>query len=127
MKELLNNINEHKFSNNVDICYELCTFITNNNIQDEETLKKIEDSFFNTDDISKRNNIKYNTYLSDPTHIEKCEQSVIAKLIEYENIYEKTSDELLKTKCLIIIYNLIDWDLVFPYTAYKLILLDDLK
>ena len=127
MVELLKNIEEHKDNNNIRICYNLCTLIINNNIQKEEDLKRIEDSFFNTNDINKRNEIKYNAYLSDITHIEKFDQNVIAELNDYEKAYESTEDELIKTKCLIFIYDLIEWDFIFPYTAYKLMLADQLN
>ena len=124
MLEMIKNINEHKYNNNIDICYKLCTYINNNKIKDESTLKNIEDGYFNSDDIKDRNNIKYTAYISDYTHLEKFDQNIIAKLIQYENEYEVANNEEEKTKLLILIYNLINWELVFPYTAYKLILSD---
>ena len=52
MVEMLNNINEHQYKNNIDICYKLCTYIINNHIKDEKMLKSIEDGYFNTENIS---------------------------------------------------------------------------
>ena len=124
MLEMIKNINEHQYNNNIDICYKLCTYISNNNIKDEITLKAIEDGYFNSDDIKYRNNIKYTAYINDYTHLEKFDQNIIAKLIQYEKEYEVANNEEEKTKLLILIYDMMNWEFVFPYTAYKLILSD---
>ena len=127
MVEMLYNINEHHYKNNIDICYKLCIYIINNHIKDEKMLKSIEDGYFNTYNISERNMIKYTDYVTDYTHLEKFDQNVIAKLVEYEKIYESTNDEKVKTKILIFIYDLINWEFIFPYTAYKLIISNELN
>ena len=121
MNELLKVINEHKDKNNISICYKLYNFILDNDIKTDEELHKIENDRYQIADIKIRNEIKYNSYLSDLTHHEKIDANDRKKLVEYEKSYEKEKNDILKSKYIILIYELNNWDLVFPYIAYKLI------
>ena len=127
MNNLLKNINEHKEKNNISVCYHLYNFIIQHKAESEEELKKLEDKMFNTNDIKIRNEIKYNSYVTDITHLEKLDANDIAKLVKYEDLYENETNELMKTKYLILIYEINEWELFFPYTAYQLIIKDMLQ
>ena len=127
MNNLLKNINEHKEKNNISVCYHLYNFIIQHKAESEEELKKIEDKMFNTNDIKIRNEIKYNSYVTDITHLEKLDANDIAKLVKYEDLYENETNELMKTKYLILIYEINEWELFFPYTSYQLIIKDMMK
>lgn len=127
MVELLKNIDEHKDKNDILVCYELCNYIIKNNIKSEEDLKEKEYKNFNTEDLNQINTIKYNEYLKDITHLENFDQNIISKLVQIEDEYESSTDELIKCKCIIKIYSLINWEFYFPYTAYKLIINDKLN
>ena len=124
MNELLKLINEHKEKNNISVCYRLYNFIINNNINSELELKTIEDRMFNTDDKKIRNDIKYKSYLMDSTHLEKLDSNDIAKLVKYEDLYIESDINEDKTKFLILIYEINEWEMCFPYTTYKLIIED---
>lgn len=127
MNNLLKNINEHKEKNNISVCYHLYNFIIQHKAESEEELKKLEDKMFNTNDIKIRNEIKYNSYVTDITHLEKLDANDITKLVKYEDLYENETNELMKTKYLILIYEINEWELFFPYTAYQLIIKDMLQ
>lgn len=121
MNELLKTINEHKDKNNISVCYRLYNFIDQNNIKTEEELYKIENSIFTTTNITKRNEIKFNSYLADLTHHERLDANDKAKVIKYAESYKKETNDILKTKYIILIYELIKWELPYPYITYKLI------
>lgn len=127
MNSLLKNINEHKENNNISVCYHLYNYIIQHKIESEEELKKLEDNMFDTDDIKTRNEIKYNSYITDTTHLEKLDANDLAKLVKYEDLYETETNELIKTKYLILIYEINEWELFFPYTAYQLVIQDMLQ
>lgn len=127
MNSLLKNINDHKENSNISVCYHLYNYIIQHKIESEEELKKLEDNMFDTDDIKIRNEIKYNSYITDTTHLEKLDANDLAKLVKYEDLYETETNELIKTKYLILIYEINEWELFFPYTAYQLIIQDMLK
>lgn len=124
MNSLLKNINEHKEKNNISVCYHLYNFIIQHKINSEEELKIAEDKMFLTNDIRVRNDIKYNSYLADRTHLEKLDANDIAELVKYEDLYEKETNEFIKTKYLILIYEINEWEMYFPYIVYKLIVED---
>ena len=121
MNELLKTINEHKDKNNISVCYRLYNFIDQNNIKTEEELHKIENSRHIVPDIAKRHEIKYNSYLADLTHHERLDANDKAKLIKYEELYKNETNDILKTKYIILIYEINNWELPFPFIAYKLI------
>ena len=127
MNSLLKSINAHKEKNNISVCYHLYKYIMQHKIESEEELKRAEDNMFTTDDIRIRNEINYNSYVADKTHFEKLDANDIAKLVDYEDLYEIETNELIKTKYLILIYEINEWELYFPYTAYQLIIRDMLQ
>lgn len=124
MNNLLKNINEHKEKNNVSVCYHLYNLIVKHKINTEENLMDLENKLHITDDIKVRNKLKYNAYISDTTHLEKLDANDIAELVKYEDLYLAESNDIMKTKYLILIYEINEWEMVFPYTAYKLIIKD---
>lgn len=124
MNDLLKNINEHKEKNNISVCYHLYNFIVQHKINSELDLKNAENNLYSTDDAKVRNDIKYNAYISDKTHLEKLDANDIAELVKYEDLYITEINDLIKTKYLILIYEINEWEMIFPYTAYKLIVND---
>ena len=127
MNPLLKKINEHKEKNNISVCYHLYAIILQHNINTEEELLNLENKLHITDEIKVRNEIKYNAFLSDITHFEKLDANDLAKLERYEDLYLAESNDVMKTKYLILIYEINEWEMVFPYTAYKLIIGDMLN
>ena len=124
MNDLLQNINKHKEKNDISVCYHLYNYILARNIDSEDDLKKAEDAMFLTDDIRTRNELKYYSYAIDPTHLEKLDMNEIAKLVKYDDLYSNASKEQDKTKYLILMYEIMGWELYFPYSAYRLIIAD---
>ena len=121
MNNLIDVINDHRNDINNDICDKLIDIINNYNINNEDELKHLEDGFFTTNNLHERNETKYQAYRLDPTHLEELNQNEISKLENYSDAYNAATNELLKTKYLILIYELLGWNFVFPYTAYILI------
>lgn len=64
------------------------------------------------------------SYAIDPTHLEKLDMNEIAKLVKYDDLYSNASKEQDKTKYLILMYEIMRWELYFPYSAYRLIIAD---
>ncbi len=124
MNNLLKNINEHKEKNNISVCYHLYNFIDEHNINTEEELMDFENKLHITNDIKIRNKLKYDAYVSDITHLEKLDENAIAELVKYEDLYLTEIDDVMKIKYLILIYEINEWEMVFPYAAYKLIIKD---
>lgn len=127
MVELLKNLDIHKEKNDLSVCFKLCNYIIDNNINSELELKEKEDSNFSTIDLKQRNLIRFNEFLRDRTHLENYDQNVIYELEQLRKEIESSNDELYKTKCLIKIHTIIGWEFIFPYTAYKLIVSDKLN
>lgn len=127
MVELLKNLDIHKEKNDLSVCFKLCNYIIDNNINSESELKEKEDSNFSTADLKQRNIIRFNEFLMDRTHLETYDQNVIYELELLRKEIESNDDELYKTRCLIKIHTIIDWEFIFPYTAYKLIISDKLN
>lgn len=127
MRELLNNICLHKNNNDTNICYLLFNYIYDHKINSLEELQKKEDEYFNTNDIKKRLDECYNNFLMDYTHLEELNQNDMAKLLSYSELYKKSDDIDIKTKCIVYMYDILEWSFLLPYQTYKLIMQDMFK
>ena len=124
MKELLNNIDLHKNNNDTNICYLLFNYIYDHKINTLEELQDKEDKYFNTNDIKKRLDECYNNFLVDYSHLEELNQNDMAKLLSYSELYKKSNDIDIKTKCIVYMYDILGWSFLLPYQTYKLIVQD---
>ena len=124
MKEkILNKIN----NNNYKIINELIDIIIEENIKYEDDLKKYQDSLFviNGKTLKHDDKIDYciNTILNTPVS-EGLFFLDMQEVINFkENINSLSKEEKIKR---IIIYSLMDLDMMLPYDAYKLIMNNEL-
>ena len=121
MNDLIKVINDNRNSINENICNDLIDLINNHNILDEDSLKTYEDKYFSTSNLLDRINSCYNEYKSDTTHFDYLDSSDIVMLDKYSKSLEEESNPLIKCKYLILLYDLLEWQLYFPYEAFELI------
>ena len=113
-------INNSRNDINDNICTDLIDLIKAHNLLTEKALQEYEAKYFNTPDLLERIKIKYKEYQSDTTHFDYLDSLDILTLKEYSKSLEEEQDPLLKCKYLILIYDLLEWQLYFPYEAYLL-------
>ena len=123
-EEILNKIN----NNNYKIINELIDIIIEENIKYEDDLKKYQDSLFKIDGKTLKHDEKIdyciNTILNTPVS-EGLFFLDMQEVINFkENINSLSKEE--KIKRIIIIYSLMDLDMMLPYDAYKLIMNNEL-
>ncbi len=121
MNDLIKTINDNRNDINENICNELIDLINNHNILDEDSLKIYEDKYFSTSNLLDRVNGYYNEYKTDTTHFDYLDSLDMVMLEKYSKSLEEESDPLIKCKYLILIYDLLEWQLYFPYEAFELI------
>ena len=123
-EEILKKIN----NNNYKIVNELIDLITEENIKSEEELKEYQDNLFKIDGelMNHEEEIDYcvKTILSTPAS-EGLFFLDMQEVINFkENINSLSIEE--KNKRVIIIYSLMNLDMMLPYDAYKLIMSNNL-
>ena len=127
MIELIEEIEKHKSKNNSNVCEELIERIKDYNIKSKEELLTHENSYFYENDLDKKIDQKYKSYVLDYTRLDNATNSDIIKLKEYESNMKKATNNLEKCKYLILIYDYVGYELAFPYEAYLLIVSDNLN
>ncbi|MBQ6497291.1 MAG: hypothetical protein IJI58_01085 [Bacilli bacterium] len=127
MIELIEEIEKHKSKNNSNVCEELIERIKDYNIKSKEELLTHENSYFYENDLDKKIDQKYKSYVLDYTRLDNATNSDIIKLKEYEANMKKATNNLEKCKYLILIYDYVGYELAFPYEAYLLIVSDNLN
>ena len=123
-EEVLKKIN----NNNYKIVNELIDLITEENIKSEEELKEYQDNLFKIDGklMNHEEEIDYcvKTILSTPAS-EGLFFLDMQEVINFkENVNSLSIEE--KNKRVIIIYSLMNLDMMLPYDAYKLIMSNNL-
>ena len=123
-EEILKKIN----NNNYKIVNELIDLITEENIKSEEELKEYQDNLFKIDGklMNHEEEIDYcvKTILSTPAS-EGLFFLDMQEVINFkENVNSLSIEE--KNKRVIIIYSLMNLDMMLPYDAYKLIMSNNL-
>ena len=131
MRELIKNIVEHKNSNNPKVCFFLIELIKQYEAESPERLKEIEDGHFTPLREGKLSDEQilerlYHSYEEDYDDYMNC-------TIDERNLLDKLNQEFLESNDIdtkyikiILIYTILDWDLVLPYHAYNYILEDRL-
>lgn len=127
MIDLIEEIEKHKSKNNSSVCEELIERIKDYNIKSKEELLTHENSYFYENDLDKKIDQKYKSYILDYTRLDNATNSDIIKLKEYEANMKKATNNLEKCKYLILIYDYVGYELAFPYEAYLLIVSDNLN
>ena len=127
MSELIDELQAHKSKNNTSVCEELIEIIKEHKINSKEELLAYENEYFYDDDLDKKIDQKYKSYILDYTRFDNATNSDIIKLNEYEEAMKKVPNSLEKCKYLILIYDYIGYELAFPYEAYSLIITDNLN
>ena len=127
MIDLIEEIEKHKSKNNSNVCEELIERIKDYNIKSKEELLTHENSYFYENDLDKKIDQKYKSYILDYTRLDNATNSDIIKLKEYEANMKKATNNLEKCKYLILIYDYVGYELAFPYEAYLLIVSDNLN
>ena len=127
MNELIEKIEEHKDTNNEEVCEDLIDIIKDFKIDSLEELLTFENKYFSSSNLSDKLKTKYLSYQSDNTYFDFLEIDSINKVRDYEEKYLNVTDELQKCKYLILLLNEVQRDLFFPYEAYLLIEKDELN
>lgn len=121
VNELLKNIN----NDNNYLVMDLTDLINACKFNDEEELKKYEDSKFTIDGkvLSDEERVNYCISILDPSYdYENLEYEEIQVYKELKNNIDKSSDLDTKIINIIKIFSLTHRDLYLPYQAYKLII-----
>jgi hypothetical protein len=131
MKELIDNIYQHKNSNSPKICFFMMEYIRNRNINSLEELRKKEEGSYTLVNGKKYTDLEivdllYEAYDNDYDDYMACSLDDKNRLDELNEQFLNTDDMDTKFICLIKMYNILDWDLVLPYHAYMYILQDRL-
>ena len=132
MRELVNNIIEHKNTNDPKICFFLIEAIKQYNVESLEQLKKIEDDFFTPVEEEKMSDEKVlerlNDYLyDDEEDYNNCSLDEQKRIDELKKEFNESKDIDTKYIDIIKIFTILDWDMLLPYHTYKYILDDKLK
>lgn len=132
MRELIKNIIDHKNTNNPKVCFFLMELIKQYEADSVERLKEIEDSHFTPVREEKLSdeeilNRLYHDYDEDYDDYMNCTVDEKALLDKLNKEYLESNDIDTKYIKIIMIYTILDWDLVLPYHAYNYILEDKLK
>lgn len=127
MEDILNRLSIHKDRNNTKVVYRLFDIVETNSISNEENLINMENSMFNTSNINERLDICYKLFISDTTHFDFLNQNELNEINKLKNEFNETENIETKLKNIIIIFEIIGFDMFFPYQAYKLILNDKLN
>lgn len=131
MKELIDNIFQHKNGNSPKICFYLIEYIKNRNINSVEELFKKEDGSYTLVNGRKYTDLEivdllYEAYDNDYDDYMACSEDDKDTLDELNEQFLNTDDLDTKFICLIKMFSILDWDIVLPYRTYMYILEDRL-
>ena len=123
-EEILKKIN----NNNYKIVNELINLITEENIKSEEELKEYQDNLFKIDGILMNHEEEIDYCVKTILSIPASEGLFFLDMQEVINFKENVNSLSIeeKNKRVIIIYSLMNLDMMLPYDAYKLIMSNNL-
>jgi len=132
MKEMMEQIYNHKMSNDSRICFSLTELIDALKFESIDALRDYEDKLCTIGSTGERLSEEkmidklYNSFVSDHSHYETVSVENETKIMSLYEEFSKASNNEEKIIILLKIYSLLDWGIPLPYTAYNLILEDKL-
>ena len=122
MKELTNRLMMFTNNDNTLIIDTLVSVIIENNINSLDELKKLEDSYFDSSlSLKEKIEVSYQEMVRDIYKFDNMSNDDINKLDELKSKYLKSFNVEEKIVLIIKIYELLHYQMMFPFCCYSLI------
>lgn len=122
MKELTNRLMMFTTNDNALIIDTLVSEIIDNNISSLEELKALEDRHYNGVSLDKRVELAYKEMVLDTYKFDNMSSLEISKYDELKDIFDKSNDLEEKLILIIKLYELLHYQMKFPFCCYSLII-----
>lgn len=122
MKELTNRLMMFTTNDNALIIDTLVSEIIDNNISSLEELKALEDRHFDGVSLDKRVELAYKEMVLDTYKFDNMNSLEISKYDELKDIFDKSNDLEEKLILIIKLYELLHYQMKFPFCCYSLII-----
>lgn len=126
MKELTNRLMMFTTNDNALIIDTLVSEIIDNNISSLEELKALEDRHYNGVSLDKRVELAYKEMVLDTYKFDNMSSLEISKYDELKDIFDKSNDLEEKLILIIKLYELLHYQMKFPFCCYSLIISEKL-
>lgn len=122
MKELVNRLVLFTNNDNALIIDTLVSEIIENKITSLEELKALEHKYYNNLSLEKRIELAYNEMIRDAYKFDNMKSSDIDKYDELKESFDKSSSMEEKIILIIKLYELLHYQMKFPFCCYSLII-----
>lgn len=122
MKELTNRLMMFTTNDNALIIDTLVSEIIDNNISSLEELKALEDRHYDGVSLDKRVELAYKEMVLDTYKFDNMSSLEISKYDELKDIFDKSNDLEEKLILIIKLYELLHYQIKFPFCCYSLII-----
>lgn len=126
MKELTNRLMMFTTNDNALIIDTLVSEIIDNNISSLEELKVLEHRYYNGISLDKRVELAYKEMILDIYKFDNMNSSDIDKYDEMKELFDKSSNLEEKIILIIKLYELLHYQMKFPFCCYSLIISEKL-
>ena len=126
MKELTNRLMMFTTNDNALIIDTLVSEIIDNNISSLEELKVLEHKYYNGISLDKRVELAYKEMILDTYKFDNMNSLEINKYDEMKELFDKSSNLEEKIILIIKLYELLHYQMKFPFCCYSLIISEKL-
>lgn len=126
MKELTNRLMMFTTNDNALIIDTLVSEIVDNNISSLEELKVLEHRYYNGISLDKRVELAYKEMILDTYKFDNMNSLEINKYDEMKELFDKSSNLEEKIILIIKLYELLHYQMKFPFCCYSLIISEKL-
>lgn len=126
MKELVNRLVLFTNNDNALMIDTLVSEIIENKITSLEELKALEHKYYNNLSLEKRIELAYNEMIRDTYKFDNMKSSDIDKYDELKESFDKSSSMEEKIILIIKLYELLHYQMKFPFCCYSLIISEKL-
>lgn len=126
MKELTNRLMMFTTNDNALIIDTLVSEIIDNNISSLEELKVLEHRYYNGISLDKRVELAYKEMILDTYKFDNMNSLEINKYDEMKELFDKSSNLEEKIILIIKLYELLHYQMKFPFCCYSLIISEKL-
>ena len=126
MKELTNRLMMFTTNDNALIIDTLVSEIIDNNISSLEELKVLEHRYYNGISLDKRVELAYKEMILDTYKFDNMNSSDIDKYDELKELFDKSNSLEEKIILIIKLYELLHYQMKFPFCCYSLIISEKL-
>lgn len=126
MKELTNRLMMFTTNDNALIIDTLVSEIIDNNISSLEELKVLEHGYYNGISLDKRVELAYKEMILDTYKFDNMNSLEINKYDEMKELFDKSSNLEEKIILIIKLYELLHYQMKFPFCCYSLIISEKL-